>query len=271
MKLCAIAMALLIGFIAGCSEDNPVLPGGENQPAVHASSDNDIGWNDTRCPNFKLNAKYRDIMSCPGGGGVFIVKLDAEDDFDGDVPLWLDADALLDARLHTAVLNVESDIAEISIRPSLSIVPGIHTVTVHAAPPRSCVAITADMYRTIQLEVEIVNWGAPDPRFAEMKRDVLTDWLVENHPKYSSILSQDWYPYLTYPSILVVEHWTFLSDDWELRICYHVMIPPYDWSMLMLRRRGNWDADIAIKREADGSGYVIHEIPLDEYPTFYGY
>ncbi len=73
---------------------------------------------------------------------------------------------------------------------------------------------------------------------------------------------------LTYPEILVVEHWTFLNPTWEMRMCFHVMIPPYDWSMLTIRSRGEWDFQFAAKRESDGTTY---EIPVAEYPVMCGY
>ena len=76
------------------------------------------------------------------------------------------------------------------------------------------------------------------------------------------------FAYITYPAHLIVEHWTFLYDNWEMRICYHVMIPPYNWSMLWLRPLGELDAVFSAKREWNGTAY---EIPICDYPTFYGY
>ena len=46
------------------------------------------------------------------------------------------------------------------------------------------------------------------------------------------------------------------------------MIPPYDWSMLWLRKRGEVEAIFAAKRESDGT---VYEIPVGDYPIFYGY
>ena len=53
-----------------------------------------------------------------------------------------------------------------------------------------------------------------------------------------------------------------------MRICYHVMISPYNWSMLWLRPWGKVDAIFAAKRESDGTTY---EISISDYPTYYGY
>ncbi len=93
-------------------------------------------------------------------------------------------------------------------------------------------------------------------------------WLSQHHPEYAAVLDQKWFAYNTYPQIWVVEHWTFLSEDWELRVCFHVMIPPYDWSMMRLRKRGEVNAEFAARRESDGT---IYEIPVSDYPIKFGY
>jgi hypothetical protein len=46
------------------------------------------------------------------------------------------------------------------------------------------------------------------------------------------------------------------------------MIPPHNWSMLWLLERGEVKPVFAAYRESDGTTY---EIPISEYPTFFGY
>ena len=48
-------------------------------------------------------------------------------------------------------------------------------------------------------------------------------------------IDRQWDIYATYSGILVVMHHTFLDMDWELRLSYHAMIPPYNWSNILLR------------------------------------
>ena len=96
----------------------------------------------------------------------------------------------------------------------------------------------------------------------------LIDWLETNHPEFGSFSTANSYAYITYLAHLIVEHWTFLYDEWEMRICFHVMIPPYDWSMIWLRPRGEVDAIFSAKRESDGT---VYEIPISDYPTYYNY
>jgi hypothetical protein len=32
-------------------------------------------------------------------------------------------------------------------------------------------------------------------------------------------------------------HYLFFSDEWEMHVAWHIMIPPYDWVRIDLRRR----------------------------------
>ena len=48
------------------------------------------------------------------------------------------------------------------------------------------------------------------------------------------------------------------------------MIPPHDWSMIRIRKRGEIEAEIAYKQDSATNDYV-YEIPISEYPIFNGY
>jgi hypothetical protein len=39
------------------------------------------------------------------------------------------------------------------------------------------------------------------------------------------------------PQWLVVSHYLFFSDEWEMHIEWHIMIAPDDWARIDLRRR----------------------------------
>jgi hypothetical protein len=109
----------------------------------------------------------------------------------------------------------------------------------------------------------VVDWGGGGKGTATDKMNDFVTWLETEHPELGSFSARNWFVYGTYPQLLIVEHWTFLDEDWEMRVCYHVMIPPYDWSKILLRRRGEWEPLLAVHRETDGT---IYEIPVEEYP-----
>jgi hypothetical protein len=280
--LCTVA--LLSAIMAGCTGDNPMNPLGAGHSdretsAMHLdqASSGDVGENPgiainpekRSCSGFGLEAKHSYIRSYPGGGGVFIVKLNPGDNFTGIVGLQLAADPALNARLDRRTLSAQSKIAEIVIRPSETAEIRMYQIDITACLLAN--VMSQSLCRTVSVEVEMIPWGPANPRDAIAKRDPLVEWIQQTHSEFGTFDDQEWYPYITYPGILVVEHWTFLNEEWEMRICFHVMIPPHDWSMIQLRRHGEWDPVFAARREHNGTDYEICEIPVSEYPDFFGY
>jgi hypothetical protein len=257
LSSCAVlSTAVLFIIFSGCSEKEPVRP---DNAATGKSSTSLDSYSPQIC-DFAIKAKYRKIRSYPEGGGVFIVRALPAGNPLNEIILSIEADPGLNALIDLNDINQPSGIAEITIRPEQSIEFGTYPIKVYATRSNST--------RSIKLDVETINWTGENVEMATVKKDEFIDWLETEHPEFGTFSGREWFPYVTYPGILVVEHWTFLDPDWEMRICFHVMIPPYDWSMILLRPRGEWDPIFAAKRESDGT---IYEIPIDEYPIFFSY
>lgn len=212
----------------------------------------------------RLKPKYSYIRSYPSGGGVFILRNlpgpFSPVHYPQHCRFELYAHPDLNAKLITTFGGHFSNIKEITVNPSPDIEAGLYRIRV---------AVFHDGYAyRIPLEVDIWPGGWSDDSLAVVKRDEFLPWLEANYPEFGDIAGLEWDSYFTYPGIWVVEHWTFLSEKYELRICWHVMIPPYDWSMLWIRECGRWNASLALRRESDGT---INQIRIEEYPEFYGY
>jgi len=246
LRFCAIFLFLAI-FLTGCMRI-PDVP-----------DDVDAG-------GFTLEAKYNYIRSVPAGGGIFPVRIVPAEDFAGTVRLSVQADSLLHAELNLEELTEEQSVAALTIRPDTSIQAGMDTIRLTAEH--------GDSTKTISLEVEIFNWGTGDKEGALAKMDTILQWVITQHPEYREITNQNWFIYATYPQIWVVEHYTLLSDPaaadggWEVRVCWHVMIPPYNWSKLRIRKLSNFEAEYAAERETDA---IFYDIPVSEYPVMFGY
>jgi hypothetical protein len=238
-----LVLVLLAGALAGCDGDD-VFGVAPRNPAG----------------NFTLTAKYSYVRSYPDGGGVFILSLTPGAGFTGTVDLAVEADPVLNAQLSRPVLDARRRIAELTIRPAAGVEHRMYAVEV--------VASQGAAVQSVPLQVEVFSWGSGSLPEMLPRRDAMIAWLESAHPELGPISGADWYPYMTYPEILIVEHWTFLSPEWELRMAYHVMMPPDDWTLVEIRRRGELDFRLAAKREGDGTTY---EIPLSDYPTFFGY
>lgn len=81
--------------------------------------------------------------------------------------------------------------------------------------------------------------GNPDDRLVTgtTVRDDFIPWLETTHPELGIGAGTVWTPIPLRPHIFEVSYYMFQSDEWELVVWWHVMIPPYDWARLYLRRR----------------------------------
>jgi len=68
-------------------------------------------------------------------------------------------------------------------------------------------------------------------------RDLWVSWLAENQPGLGITEDTVWTGTIVRPHWLVVPHYLYFSDEWEMRVYWHEMIPPYDWAKVDLRRR----------------------------------
>jgi hypothetical protein len=67
--------------------------------------------------------------------------------------------------------------------------------------------------------------------------DRFIPWLAANYPELGITEHTAWNGTMVSPVWLVVSHYLFFSDEWEAHICWHIMIPPYDWARIDLRHR----------------------------------
>jgi hypothetical protein len=67
--------------------------------------------------------------------------------------------------------------------------------------------------------------------------DKFVSWLATNHPELGITEDTAWNGTMVSPVWLVVSHYLFFSEEWELHIEWHIMIPPYDWARIDLRHR----------------------------------
>ena len=213
---------------------------------------------------FEIQSKYSKIRSCNNGGGLFIIYLEPGYDFEGKVELTVIGEDNLNIDLNRNYLDKNNPVAELTIKPNFI---EIEDAEIHE------ILITAKSKTTsklILLEVEMYNWDGAISQEEIGRFNNMIDLVIKQNKKYELLKDEDFFSYCTYPQILIVSHSTFLSENWEVRFCYHVMIPPHDWSMVSIRKRGEIEAEIAYKQDSATNDYV-YEIPISEYPIFNGY
>jgi hypothetical protein len=85
----------------------------------------------------------------------------------------------------------------------------------------------------------IVIWPVLDERANDAKPyfEMWATWLVANHPELGITAQTSWDPTFV-STFLVVSHYAYFSDEWEMKVSWHNMIPPDDWTEVYLRHRG---------------------------------
>jgi hypothetical protein len=213
--------------------------------------------------SFNLEAKYDTIRSCPGGSGLFIIKLNNPQSQTENINLQLKCDEKLNASLTKDFITLDQSVFEIVIKPANDISISDYTITVMGE--------RKGLVDSLTLKVTIFEWenSSELDEIAANKEMQYIDWLNTNHPDIQITGQTDWDIYTTYPQTLIVEHYTLLNDLYEMRLCCHVMIPPDDWSMIRLRERNSSEAFLAARQ--DSTGGSIYQIPVEDYPLLYGY
>lgn len=94
--------------------------------------------------------------------------------------------------------------------------------------------------------------------------DYWTGWLASEHPELGITASTSWEPeYVS--TFLVVSHYAYYSEKWELQVAWHNMIPPSDFTEITLRHREDEVVPVLAWRVESWSGHTDpHPIPPPE-------
>jgi hypothetical protein len=146
-------------------------------------------------------------------------------------------------------------VGEVWVIPDVTTVDAVATVKITAE--RGASAKVVD--RTIMI-MPMVDDRAKD---AKPYFDLWTAYLAKNHPELGITAGTKWDA--TYVStFLVVSHYAYYSEEWEMKIAWHNMIPPYDWTEVYLRHRGTeWKPSLDFKIDSVSGKTAPHvgELP----------
>lgn len=123
----------------------------------------------------------------------------------------------------------ESEVAEVSVVPDVSAVGKNVTVIVTAQGKGH--------EDSKMINFTVAQGEDSRGEYARQIRDRFVQWLEINHPELGITNQTQWQGTIVSPVWLVVSHYLFFSNDWEMHVYWHVMIPPYDWARIDLRHR----------------------------------
>ena len=85
--------------------------------------------------------------------------------------------------------------------------------------------------------IEVIDWTSKNITAVEGMRDAFVSYLSSNKSSFGINETTWWDGFDNAPQILIVEHYLFRSDFWELALSRHVMIAPHDWVKVYIRPR----------------------------------
>jgi hypothetical protein len=167
-------------------------------------------------------------MAIPGSRYCFLVVV--TDPAGGSTPVAITATAERAAVLDVTPASLEPGVVGevcVAADPTDAETTGSVTIT----------AVRDGATRTVTRSLPV--FPMPDERAADARPhfERWVGWLAAEHPEYGITADATVEPVFV-STLLVVSHYSYWFDDWEMTVAWHNMIPPDDWSEVHLRRRG---------------------------------
>ena len=182
--------------------------------------------------------------SIPGQRLLMLATL-GRDDQPAEGPVTASASADGAAVEEIAAQLIPGTVAELTVLPNP--VPQVGD-----GPDETRVAVVVTATRGTQRQrivVPVRVTPGEDDRRADAEQHLArwVTWLQATHPELGITSGTRWTPTAVQPHILVVSHYLFFSEQWELGLTWHVMIPPHDWTRIYLRPRGQLAPTLAFE------------------------
>lgn len=87
------------------------------------------------------------------------------------------------------------------------------------------------------ISFDVVEGEDDRQEYARELMDRFVPWLAANRPELGITAETEWKGTMVSPVWLVVSHYLFFSEEWEVHVAWHVMVAPYDWARIDLRHR----------------------------------
>ena len=150
------------------------------------------------------------------------------------------------------------EVAEVTVIPDQTSTNKILALTINGE--------RSGFKQTETFDIEVTDWQDDLGELAAEMRDKFVPWLASNHPELGITGETEWIGTIVNPGILVVMHYMFYSEDWEMYVTWHVTIPPYDWTKIYLRPRfTETQSTMAFEISSVQGGEEPHSIELPDW------
>lgn len=166
-------------------------------------------------------------MAIPGQHVCFLVVLTDEASASSPVAITATATGATIRDIKPAQL-ASGTVGEVWVVPD----PATEETTAHVTISATRAGIT----RTIERSLKVFPMADERASDAKPYFDRWLAWLIAAHPELGITQATAWTPEFV-STLLVVSHYAYWSEDWEVTILWHNMIAPYDWTEIQMRHR----------------------------------
>jgi hypothetical protein len=106
---------------------------------------------------------------------------------------------------------------------------------------------TDDITHTVTKTFTVLPWEDDRAEQAAQILGLFTSWLADDRPELGVTSETEFEGTLLAPQLLVVSHYGFFNDQWEIGLAWHVMIPPDDFAEIYLRSRSELQPSLAFR------------------------
>jgi hypothetical protein len=200
------------------------------------------------------------LAGCGGGEGADVpFTIDLAPEFvQGAIPgaasgvlVMISNESTTDA---SVALGAMAEGAEVAVEPDSIRAGEVAEVTVVADPatmqrPLDIVVTgrRGDIEVTVTKSTEVFPWEDDRGEYAGILLDVFTTWLAQNEAELGIDEATELSGSFVAPGLFVVSHYCYISEEWELGLSWHVMVPPDDWAEIYLRPRGEERPTLAFR------------------------
>lgn len=154
------------------------------------------------------------------------------------------------------------EVAEVTVIPPAAITESELELVIEVA--------TDDVSRTVTRTFTVLPWEDDRGEQAAEILDLFTSWLADERPELGVTPETEFEGTYLAPQLLVVSHYGFFNDEWEIGLAWHVMIPPDDFTEIYLRSRSELQPSLAFRIDSwqtalDTGDYQVAEVepPLE--------
>jgi hypothetical protein len=217
-----VSLALVAVTVAGCATSATPRPSPSPSPSAAPSPTS----SDFAVDVIPVQEPVEARVAIPGEKVSFLVTVASDDGSPVQIAATATGAKIIDIRPVALAPGV---VGEVWLVPD----PTDIDATVSLAITASRGATTRTVQRTVQI------MPMPDERAGDAQKyfDLWIDYLATSHPELGITSETKWEPTFV-STFLVVSHYAYYSDEWELLVSWHNMIAPYDWTEVYLRHRG---------------------------------